>query len=556
MKTASEAFLPIVLVRGFDPLATSDRTTYYGWNDGTVYPHKVGENFIYEGMMIKFLKTGFLDPTRKGSEGEAPRVYYQDATNAICYKGSESVSLIGPDHPSAKKLQELLGGPEAGVELTGEQLGWLTGQVQLDPGVASRYRGKSNTLWVYRFYDLKKRDLAVYAEQLKRVIDMIKAVTGAPSVNLVCHSMGGLIARYLLQKVYGDEAAAAENVNKLVTLGTPHRGIAFQIANASLPWELEFFNVDYLRGQFSRAQGEDLGDLRGTFDPRRVLCVVGTNHRDYIKAVSLLNQVANWLQGREANHSDGLVMQESAALSGAYRADVHKSHGGNDSLITSREAFELATRFFFGNVQVTVRCLRAHIHDRRRGFLEVVKGALDGVPEYYLGFSLKPRDIDFFLHYQKEDSENCFGPYSKADISQEEFVRDRHDPSKNGVIFEGFLNSALGKFDTGRKNAGELKNMVVRFDIYVGERDSFLLGHSDQKIVDAQSYIRFEPGETHWRIFFIPSLRPDVEPIEASHTSGNGSHRYRLSLDSRNFGENVDLELEIEFRERNTEGGS
>ncbi|HEU4754615.1 MAG TPA: hypothetical protein VFU47_16010, partial [Armatimonadota bacterium] len=58
----STDFLPILLVRGFDPLASSPETTYYGFNDGTCYPHKLGDDFIYEGMLLKFLKTRFRKP--------------------------------------------------------------------------------------------------------------------------------------------------------------------------------------------------------------------------------------------------------------------------------------------------------------------------------------------------------------------------------------------------------------------------------------------------------------------------------------------------------------
>jgi len=557
----TQEFLPIVLVRGFDPMATSDETTYYGWNDGTVYPHKLGENFIYEGMLVKFLKTGFLVPFKPGKKSEDEReaetkgVRYEDATNAICYTSFKTTfAPVAIDHPSSRKLQKLLKEARGTDDLPvlDKELGWLSGAATLDPGVASRFVNVPNSLWVYRFYDFKTRDLTEYARQLARVIEMVKAVTRAPAVNLICHSMGGLIARYLIQRVYSSREEAEGNVNKLVTLGTPHRGIAFQGANMALPAELEFFNEGFLRREFNLQNG-DLGDVSSSFDPKRVLCVVGTNHHTYISAVSTLNQLVSWLKGQEANHSDGLVKQESALLTGAYRADVHKCHGGSDSLITSREAFELATRFFFGDTEVTIRVKKAKIHSRKEGLLEVVKGLVDGVPEYYLGFSLKPRDLDFYLHYQKEESENCFGPFSKEEIDGQELVRDSYDPSKNGVVFEGFLHSALGERKGGR-NKGDLQNLVVRFDVYVAERDSFFVGHSDTKIVNAQSYFKIEAGDPP-QILFIPDLGQNSTPIKATHSAvegENGSliHRYALSLDQEKYRQNVELELEIDFRYR------
>lgn len=46
-------------------------------------------------------------------------------------------------------------------------------------------------------------------------------------MNIIAHSMGGLIVRRMLQTDYA-EGEAAKSVNKVVTLGTPHQGIAFQ----------------------------------------------------------------------------------------------------------------------------------------------------------------------------------------------------------------------------------------------------------------------------------------------------------------------------------------
>ena len=57
------------------------------------------------------------------------------------------------------------------------------------------------------------------AQKLKEKIDEVKTKTGLPSVDLVAHSMGGLVARYYIE---GD--GYENDVNQLVTLGTPHRG--------------------------------------------------------------------------------------------------------------------------------------------------------------------------------------------------------------------------------------------------------------------------------------------------------------------------------------------
>ncbi|GGJ20200.1 esterase/lipase family protein [Streptomyces brasiliensis] len=62
-------------------------------------------------------------------------------------------------------------------------------------------------------------DIRTAAELLGRHIEEICERTGSPHVDIVGHSLGGLIARYYAQCLGGDL-----RVRTLVTLGTPHSG--------------------------------------------------------------------------------------------------------------------------------------------------------------------------------------------------------------------------------------------------------------------------------------------------------------------------------------------
>jgi pimeloyl-ACP methyl ester carboxylesterase len=62
-------------------------------------------------------------------------------------------------------------------------------------------------------------DVRTAAHDLRRHVDRLRERTGSERVHLVGHSLGGLIARYLVQRLGGDEM-----VHTLVTLGSPHRG--------------------------------------------------------------------------------------------------------------------------------------------------------------------------------------------------------------------------------------------------------------------------------------------------------------------------------------------
>ncbi|MFE6697311.1 esterase/lipase family protein [Streptomyces sp. NPDC057718] len=70
-------------------------------------------------------------------------------------------------------------------------------------------------------YSPLTRDIRTAAELLGRHVEEICARTGHSRVDIVGHSLGGLIARYYVQRLGGDR-----RVRTLVTLGTPHGGTA------------------------------------------------------------------------------------------------------------------------------------------------------------------------------------------------------------------------------------------------------------------------------------------------------------------------------------------
>jgi pimeloyl-ACP methyl ester carboxylesterase len=62
-------------------------------------------------------------------------------------------------------------------------------------------------------------DVRVAAARLAEEVEALVAETGYERIHVVGHSMGGLIARYYVTRLGGDE-----RVHTLVTLGTPHHG--------------------------------------------------------------------------------------------------------------------------------------------------------------------------------------------------------------------------------------------------------------------------------------------------------------------------------------------
>jgi hypothetical protein len=70
----------------------------------------------------------------------------------------------------------------------------------------------------YHITTQKSDRIENYALRLRELIDVIKYRTGFKKVNIVAHSMGGLVARQYIA-LFGEES-----VHKLVTIATPHNG--------------------------------------------------------------------------------------------------------------------------------------------------------------------------------------------------------------------------------------------------------------------------------------------------------------------------------------------
>jgi len=145
-----------------------------------------------------------------------------------------------------------------------------------------------SSLWVYRFYDPnsgtfgkepKSYRIEEAAEGLAAFIRLvIEKTRDVNRVNLVAHSMGGLICRSALQRYIPEPESV---VSKLVTIGTPHGGIDPELGGGIGDWIIDKFGPngsdifaprrmkEYLlpEGYDSKADV----DRTGSWDPRRMV---------------------------------------------------------------------------------------------------------------------------------------------------------------------------------------------------------------------------------------------------------------------------------------------
>jgi pimeloyl-ACP methyl ester carboxylesterase len=228
------------------------------------------------------------------------------------------------------------------------------------------------SVWVYRFYDPnagtfgrepKPYRIEEAAEGLAAFIELVLHKTrDARRVNLVAHSMGGLICRSALQRYLPEPATV---VSKLFTIGTPHGGIDPELGGAIGDWLIDKFGPngsdifqprrmkEYLLPEGYDGAAEtnaktgrwDPRRMVGTFPVTRVLSVVGTNPTDYDVAFGLSAKAMG-------PQSDGLVAIRNAYVRGSARAYVHRSHSGRYGLVNSEEVYQNLKRFLFGTLRV------------------------------------------------------------------------------------------------------------------------------------------------------------------------------------------------------------
>ena len=231
----------------------------------------------------------------------------------------------------------------------------------------------AQTIWIYRYYDptsktydrpgARRLSIEEAADGLREFIADIKKQTASPRVVLLAHSMGGLVCRSLIQKIYIDRGErASDHVDKLFTYGTPHGGIHFERGSGV---------IEKVRDAIGANNSDDFGRERmyqfltpsaklkdkipddfhqdeipvDAFDVERIFCIVGTNAHDYEAAAGL----SRTLVGPQ---SDGLVQIQSAAVRGAHRAFIHRAHSGRYGMVNSDEGYQNLQRFLFGDVRV------------------------------------------------------------------------------------------------------------------------------------------------------------------------------------------------------------
>lgn len=134
-----------------------------------------------------------------------------------------------------------------------------------------------NSLWTAGWYfqesgrlkSMAQQDgdgIQVYSERLARFVDHVRQVTGAPRVNLICHCMGGLVAKGMIQYwhdgEYGfsglDGSPGHSKIQHLVTLASPLRGNSlFGLLPAVRALKVPYYRHGFTQQAYDMTRGSE-----------------------------------------------------------------------------------------------------------------------------------------------------------------------------------------------------------------------------------------------------------------------------------------------------------
>ena len=176
-----------------------------------------------------------------------------------------------------------------------------------------------------------------YSKNIAKVVEIIKNCTNSDKVNIIAHSMGGLVAR----KFIVDNGI--DSVNFFITLGTPHKGISKGMRTACN------FGRREQAGAIGDTECEDMWensdfirDINKVNIPEsiKLFTIGGTKH---IALLSLLNSGEN----------DGIVSVNSAHLDSAIKYNVNCDH--SELINTSCESYFIVKSILEGNPPSNVK---------------------------------------------------------------------------------------------------------------------------------------------------------------------------------------------------------
>ena len=166
--------------------------------------------------------------------------YYDFKILAEGYKEKTAIGIMVPFNSAITldfDIEPLAVKPDPVIIVPGMMGSWnVSGKWELDPILhtydnlweALKLAGYEVGETLFAFPYEWRQDNALTAYQLKQKIGEVKNICQCSKVDIIAHSMGGLVARYYIENNY-----YGNDIDQLIFLGTPHRGAP----KSYLTWE-------------------------------------------------------------------------------------------------------------------------------------------------------------------------------------------------------------------------------------------------------------------------------------------------------------------------------
>ena len=345
-----------------------------------------------------------------GHGGTFTNVY--SAGEKVWVNGIEALKPGSDDYFDILRMKSDGQTSEANLELTGTI--FVIYQKTIDFFISNGY--KLNEDFFLFPYDWRK-DISLTASLLDQKINEIKIQTGSPKVDIVAHSMGGLVARN-----YISDAGRATKVRKLFTLGVPHLG-----------------SVKFLKAiKFGDCLFLDFDPFCLSIAPSEVRDVIQNMVSGYELAPS--QKYFDFYNGQDNNHPYP-YKTESGALNYNQIKSLLTTLNFNTSLFNLSEAFHTLDNSLFNTNGVDVTVVAGSGQKTLGQIIEEKRISLLGIP---------------YIH---EDMINING-----DGTVPLFSASLNDPSKNLSLFNSakvfYTNQEHGNLVSSGPALNLVKNIL------------------------------------------------------------------------------------------------
>mgnify|MGYP002152267093 CR=1 FL=1 len=379
------------------------------------------------------------------------------------------------------------------------------------------------------------------AWDLKALIDRLKAhyrtdpsawdALNVPfGVHLVAHSMGGLIARALLQHPELKHSLAAQAINKVFTYATPHGGVAlggFEVPRFLRLQHIHHFHQDHLAQLFNAPTADDLNN---DFPTHRFFSLIGTNHRDYGAGWGMARRLAGPM-------SDGLVQIRRAAVKHTPRAHVHRTHGGPFGIVNSEAGFENLVRFLFARWRLDAQ-LELHALPLPPALQRAKDQGHRIDAAYWIEASLAPRAQPqvgqrapvYLTERRKANHSAIFRSYNELLHPERVTAADPHHPShprpRHPVLLSVFIDP---------RHSADYTDLVLSLALTVSATDYAIDGeiHPEHSLADQTLY------QDTLKLTFSPKPPPDTNDaaLDATEASAGEVNPTRWALTVASIGQ-------------------